>query len=227
MAEIDTRIILDTPMDPNDSGATITAEGLRERLTALCRGTLHMSDEGIAGHVENLLSELAGDPGDLLARMAAELDRHHIDGGLSIGLLDADRCTCGEIVRNWQEHLAAAAMSVRWEHEAQLAAKLDHAEGELSSRIEQHQRAVTRAIAAEGVIEPVRQHLAKIAHLAEFSPETKVSELLPLVKRLLAALGAPETTEGGDWLKNLADMSLAAAREKFGPTFAPETPEEA
>lgn len=44
------------------------------------------------------------------------------------------------------------------------------------------------------------------------------------VLNILAALDAPETPENGDWLKNLADMSLAAAREKFGPTFAPETP---
>ena len=45
---------------------------------------------------------------------------------------------------------------------------------------------------------------------------------------ILAALDAPGTPERSkSWAERLADASLAAAREKFGPAFAPETPGDA
>jgi hypothetical protein len=100
--------------------------------------------------LDALVAALAGDPGDLPARMAAELTRHYVIDR------EASTCGCGETVTDWVDHIVAAAVSVRWEdHAATLArlahaeARAEHAEGELSSRIEQHQRAVNRATAAE------------------------------------------------------------------------------
>jgi hypothetical protein len=96
----------------------------------------------------------AGDPGDLPARMAEAIANtvcDHVEVGAA----------CSEC-------RAAAALSVRWEdhaatvaENAQLRARTEHTEAELSSRIEQHQRAVNRATAAEAEVERLRAELAE------------------------------------------------------------------
>jgi hypothetical protein len=160
-----------------------------------------------------VLAALAGDPGDLTARMAEAMRAHRLDErsddepGLTI-------CVCGEQVVDFKTHWARVAMSVHWEDTLQLVAEnaelrrraelAEQASAEWQAACEAHaadsERLADGVLALEAerdvlkaAIAPMRQHLAKIAHLAEFSPETKVGELLPLVKRLLAALDAPET----------------------------------
>jgi hypothetical protein len=241
-----------------EPGAFVSAEGLRERLIARLLESWSVAEDGTSArmaritagrNVDVVLAELAGDPGDLPARMAARLERActHF----------ADDPECAEMT-------AAALMDERWEHAAHIAARLaqaetraEHAEAgaqisaERLAKVQRErdaklrtkalgrslvelegfaQRETARADAAEGqverlraeltryaafrdevlgnlsdvmrarheeraerdalkaAIEEVRQQLAKIAHLAEFSPEAKVAEVLPLVKRLIAIL---------------------------------------
>lgn len=82
--------------------------------------------------------------------------------------------------------LVDAVLSVRDDEMERLRAEL----AEANERAE-------RMTVLSAAVEHVRQHLAKIAHLAKFSPEAKVGELLPLLNRLLAALDLPEETTDG------------------------------
>jgi hypothetical protein len=92
-----------------------TTGSLRERLIA------RLESEPLFGAgetVDVVLDELAGDPGDLPARMTAEMRRH------SSTVLPGE-CICGARVDGWDEHLATAALSVRWEHAASQAAEVE------------------------------------------------------------------------------------------------------
>jgi hypothetical protein len=86
-----------------------------------------------------------------------------------------------------------------------------------------------RADAAEATIARVRADCqARLLNLdvdrEEWRPGIKAQARRVL--NILAAHASPGSApeSGEEWAKRLADMSLAAAREKFGPTFAPETP---
>lgn len=122
-----------------------TTEDLRERLTSLCRGTLYMSAEGIDTHVENLiavLAALAGDPGDLPARMAEAL-RQGMDYDLVHGGAEGIAELFASLDNPLSSAMVTAALSVRWEAAIQahaeadeLRRKLAYAEAELQGRVE-------------------------------------------------------------------------------------------
>jgi len=180
--------------------APVTAEGLRERLTEVATnwmrmypfanygffscadgdslGQVHTIADSIAAAwgrdiADRMLAALAGDPGDLPARMAEAIEarvkasvlpeRPPYDG--SVGLAHFVGASFAD--------LAAAALSVRDEHLVHLTARAEHAEAELSSRIEQHQRAVTRAIAAEGDRPPPRRQTMSAEITPDLSDESR------------------------------------------------------
>lgn len=72
-----------------------------------------------------VLAALAGDPGDLLARMAAAMRD--------------PSCECLTHDGPCIEHLVAAALSVRWEHAAHLAARVGDAERRAEHAESEHQ----------------------------------------------------------------------------------------
>jgi hypothetical protein len=123
---------------PDDATAPVTAEGLRERAeSAVMDWFNHLADgdeptieqigKGVAAAV---LAALAGVPGDLPARMAAEMQQHGLDE-------QTGDCICGEAVTDWDGHLAAAALSVRWEHAAAQAVEVERLRAELAEETAQ------------------------------------------------------------------------------------------
>jgi hypothetical protein len=185
---------------PGDTTAPVTAEGLRERIAeAATRWALmypiaswRLAEDDKAELLANIwgdqianavIAELAGDPGDLPARMTARLVRActHF----------ADDPECAEMT-------AAAIMDERWEHAAHIAARLAQAEtraehAEAGAQISAErlakaqterdaklrtkalgrslvelegfaQRETARADAAEGQVERLRAELADVHH---------------------------------------------------------------
>jgi hypothetical protein len=169
--------------------APVTAEGLRERIEAALRSTwdgqpTHM-DDAIRIETDAVLAALAGDPGDLPARMAEALTREHY------------RRAGERIEASPEEHSAAmagVAMSVRWEdHAATLArlvaaeARAEHAEGELSSRRYHNTRwelERARADKAEFALKRVRRAVID-SYGEDYAGEDTASE----VERLFRHLG--------------------------------------
>jgi hypothetical protein len=140
--------------EPDDTTAPVTAEDLREQmaeklwndeyLTPWSRafGNSEYRDnmEVIFERVDALLAlispkaALAGDPGDLPARMAEAIRRHHnLDINNPEWSVGEDTCECGETVMDWDAHRAAAAMSVRWEDHVATVAQLERLRAELKN----------------------------------------------------------------------------------------------
>jgi uncharacterized coiled-coil DUF342 family protein len=104
-------------------------------------------------------------------QMADAIRSHHTDDERVDWEGNPVYCVCGEMVEDWEDHWAAAALSVRWEafiataaENAQLRAERDHAEGELSALRDHNTRWETekaRADAAE----------AEVRHLSAFRDE--------------------------------------------------------
>jgi hypothetical protein len=116
----------------DDTTAPVTAEGLRERIAGALRAAYnaHGTTDRLPQMVsfgtlaDAALAALAGDPGDLPARMAE-----------AIVAADAEWTTSREV--EWKDHLATAAMSVRWEHAASQAAEVERLRAELTEAREE------------------------------------------------------------------------------------------
>lgn len=115
-----------------------------------------------------VLAELLKDPGNLPARMAEAMRAHFLSeksdswsDGLSDGLT---YCVCGETVASWNLHRAQAALSVRWEHAAHLAARVGDAERRAEHAESEHQ--VTQERLAEA-----QQHDAQCKRVWDQYPQ--------------------------------------------------------
>lgn len=164
----------------------VTAEGLRERLeqAELASEVVRAPDGNVsvithsnrtaADRATTVLAQLI-DPGDLPDRMAAEMERHNVDESQPPpATLDADYCTCGELIKNWRQHIAAAVMSVRWEGHAATVAQLAQALARAEHAEKEHQ--VTRERLAEARRERKREIDRGIAVDAELERQRKRAE---------------------------------------------------
>lgn len=122
---------------PDDTTAPVTAEGLRERvaeaLAPWCR--VHEITEAPCERCElrlnAVMAALAGDPGDLPARMAEAI-------GEALNQWSRPDAEGTRGVRRW-DFIAAAALSVRLEHAAHLAARVGDAERRAEHAESEHQ----------------------------------------------------------------------------------------
>jgi chromosome segregation ATPase len=183
---------------PDDTTAPVTAEGLRERIEAAwndsedsCARCQHCDKQ-----LNAVLAALAGDPGDLPARMAEALKDAPVT------------CLTSEDIKL----LAEVALSVRWEafiaqaaENAQLRARVEHAEAGAQVSADRLAEARTeverlRAELAEAIeranwlrghaewLSSERDALKAAARAALETPNTNRT-----VRMLRAALDAPET----------------------------------
>lgn len=162
--------------EPEPITAPVTAGGLRERMAETLNTTVVTPEGGIERStskfdrhdrhnflhncavcqgnvpavVSAVLAALAGDPGDLPARMAD-----------AIVAADAEWTTSREV--EWKDHLGAAAMSVSWEHAAAQAAEVERLRAELTGenrRLRDERDAVVAAV-----------RTAQITHIRETHPD--------------------------------------------------------
>lgn len=145
-------------------------EGLRELYDRIAGALADevAADEYSPDHAARVvvaaLAELA-DPGDLPARMLAAIRSHTIDEDREDWWDEQDPyCVCGEQVKDWDEHAAKAALSVRWEafvqqgaENAALLARARYVEAELQGRTE-------RAWQAQRERDEARRELADVHH---------------------------------------------------------------
>lgn len=135
----------------------VTAEGLRERLARAVRAAGREVD---VNALNAIIAELAGDPGDLPARMAEAMREHRLDErsddepGLTI-------CVCGEQVVDFKTHWARVALSVRWEHAASQAAEVERLQSALDGAGQHIGDALRRLEESEAEVERLRAELAE------------------------------------------------------------------
>jgi hypothetical protein len=172
---------------PEPTTAPVTAEDTRERLQAVLEDYTCGCDghrfECCSEHMaQALVAELASlcDPGDLPARMSAEMQRHYIltnrttpDGN---GI-----CACGHwsggdpgVCEGWDDHIAEVAMSVRCGHASRQAAEVERLQTALAatrSDVDVMQREVYRHVLAnteqQAEVERLRAELAETKRVSD------------------------------------------------------------
>ncbi|MCU1656133.1 MAG: hypothetical protein JWO57_789, partial [Pseudonocardiales bacterium] len=183
---------------PEPTTAPVTADGLRERLTEVLNTTLVMSDDSITrattkwdrhdrhnflsycaacrgdvpAMVSAVLAALAGDPGDMPARMAEAMRSHFLSeksdswsDGLSDGLT---YCVCGETVASWNLHRAQVAMSVRWEDHTATVAERDEQKRRGDQYCAEAAHWAGRVVDREAEVERLRAELASLTESRTF-----------------------------------------------------------
>jgi hypothetical protein len=189
-------------MASDDTTSPVAAEGLRERIDDVIadwatnpRGR-HLGDLVVAA--------LAGDPGDLPARMAAEMrQHHHLDINHPEWAVADDTCECGETVTDWDAHRAAAAMGVRDEHLAATVAENAELRRREEHAVKEHQ--VTRERLAEA-----RREVAELRRTPLAAEEE--------IRRLRAGL-VTESRAADDVIADLEEL-IKTERQQHEATLA-------